>query len=481
MGEGFSRRFIRGVTSVSFGTVVKLLFAFVSILVAVRLVSKEEFGLFVLIQVIVYFLIVLSDFGLGVSSTKALAQKDTKDEIISTVFIFRFIAIAFLSVLILSGSRLFLFLFKSKKLVELSGLVVLFFALGSVDELFTRLLQGLHFYKKMALAEIIASLSNLLLVLVFLLVFKEGVRGLLYAAIISSSFSFLFKFFSLPVRRVLFNFALLKKLFKFGFPLQLNDFLSFIFLRVDVLMLGAMLNPMAVAIYEVSSKIPQGLRKIFESFRTVYFPHLCEAYALKESELARGVLNHSLRIISFVCLLLTLVSFLFSKEIVGFLFSESYINSAPVFTLLMLALSVSLVDNILGTSLICAGFPSKPLAINVFTTIVNLTANLILIPRFGVLGAVYATLLTVVSVNPAIVYFLKKRDIPFNVSFYLKPFFVFSMVCLLSLLGLHNVFFKLSMVVFFVLLSGLSSVITKEDLFVFIQSLKKQKLGVSAL
>jgi len=62
---------------------------------------------------------------------------------------------------------------------------------------------------------------------------------------------------------------------------------------------------------------------------------------------AERVLNNSLRFVAFATLLSALVVMLFQEDLVVFLFSKEYLDSAPALSLLMVGISIFLVGNIL--------------------------------------------------------------------------------------------------------------------------------------
>lgn len=55
MDKSFKRDFIKGSAAASMGTVVAMVFQFLSIVIITRYVTKEEFGIYVLIIVISTF------------------------------------------------------------------------------------------------------------------------------------------------------------------------------------------------------------------------------------------------------------------------------------------------------------------------------------------------------------------------------------------------------------------------------------------
>jgi O-antigen/teichoic acid export membrane protein len=108
------------------------------------------------------------------------------------------------------------------------------------------------------------------------------VIGLIYAFLLSFATSAIFQYLVIPGKKQInFNPKLFKEIFRFGFPLGLNNILTFIFMRIDRIMIGAMISPIGVAYYEIADKIPNSSRRMYGSFRSVFSP-TCRNYLLKK-------------------------------------------------------------------------------------------------------------------------------------------------------------------------------------------------------
>jgi O-antigen/teichoic acid export membrane protein len=326
----------------------------------------------------------------------------------------------------------------------------------------------------MALLDFISSLLNFLLTVVFLLFLGQGIPGLVYARLISVTLACAFVCLISPIEwRLEFDFGMLKELLVFGFPLQINDILSFIYLRIDTLMIGALLGPAEIAYYEIARKIPENLLGLYEAFRSVFFPFISKLFALGEHKKATQMLNHSMRLLSFVSILAALVALVFGNEIISLLFSAKYLPSVPVFVLLMIGLNFSIVNYTLGYSLVAVGDSDKPAIVNVVHMTISLLGNRILIPILGIVGAALASLAGFFAKHPLNVLFLRRRSVDVKVGEYLKPILIFGAYGLLFLiLGSPLLILKVAIVVLFILTCVLLSVITVEDMAVVSDEVK---------
>ncbi len=317
----------------------------------------------------------------------------------------------------------------------------------------------------MGLADLLAGLLNLALVIALVVFLKLGFRGLIAAKVLSSVLSCVYLYFSIPVRnRLQLDLEKLKEMLVFGTPLQINDVLTLVFRRVDSLVIGVLLGPTEIAYYEIARKIPDNLMTLYDAFRSVYFPLVSGMFAQEDRDKVARVLNNSTRLISFVTAAGALVALLFSHDIIVLLFSDKYLASVPVFVVLMISLNLSLIGSTLGISLVAVGDSDKPAIINIAHTAVSLLGTLALVPSLGILGAAITSVVGSAATNPINFYFLRKRLPQIRADKYMKPILAAVPFMLFSLLVSPDaIAAKVLVVLLFLFACTLLSVITSKD------------------
>lgn len=450
-------------------------------MIAARYVPKEDLGVFVLIQVIASFFVMTANLFLQeISVTKHIVSVENtkKMEIANTVVSYNLVISILISAVILLSGPLIYYLFKSELLVKLLFYIPLYFFFSGFDIILISILQGFHRYRKIAYSQIINGVVKLVFVVLFLMVLDLGVIGLIYAFLISFAASVLYKYFLIPFKKSLsFNPKIFKELFKFGFPLGLNGALGFIFTKIDRFMIGAMISPIGVAYYEIASKLPTSGRTMYESFQKVFFPNMSELYSQKRFNEADKFLNNSIRLVSFLTIFAAFIMTLFQKELITLFFSVRYLESAPALSFLMISLSIGLIGNVLGTTLVALGQSDKPVKINIVDTVTNVLGNLIMIPLYGFMGAVYASLISRSITNPFIVWFINKSQIKLKVMHYLKPLIIFG-ICIgaFQVVKQENLIIKILFIALFLILCFLLSVIKRNDFLVLFQDIKQIRI-----
>ena len=453
----------------------------VSVMLVTRYLPPEEYGAFVLLQVVVVFLAEITSLGLTVSVPKFIACTESKRDkrtLVNTVICFRILTALAVSLLVLIARRLLILLYDSPLLLSLIIYLPVLLTLESLGKLLKSIFEGFFLFNRIGIVDFAAGSLNLLFIVLFVVFLDQGLSGLVYAKLISMAVSYTFAYFSNPIERKLeFDYTVLKDVLAFGLPLQLQYILGFLFLRVDTLMLGALLGPAGIAYYEVARKIPESLVRLYDAFRAVYFPSIANLFARGKHHQATKMLNHSTRWLSFLTISGALIALLLGNDIISLLFSESYLPSVPAFVLLMIELNLTLVETTLGYSLVAIGAPDKPLIANAARTGTNLLGNLLIIPASGFVGAALAKVASNLVAIPLDVLFLRRRRIYVRPEGYLKPLLIFGAFGLgFVLLGSSSLLLRIAIIVFFFLACLLLSVITRDDL-AFISEVGKMILS----
>lgn len=481
--KAFASRFIKGIAATSVGTLSQITLGMLSLVIAIRYVSKEEFGGFVLIQVIATLLVSVSNVCLeNTAITKMIASTEdrVKGIITNTAICYQSIIAMLMSVLIFLCRPLFLYIGNFFEQGDLFIFIPLFYVLNSFNAFFYGILRGFYRYKYMASCQLVSGMIKLLLIIVLLSQLKMGLPGLIWAFICSQVVSIVLQFLMIPVRkRINLNLGMYREILKFGFPLGLNNILTMIYTKIDRFMLGGMIGPIGVAYYEVASKIPDSSSSMFLSYISVFFPNMSELFSKKKYAEATEILNNSLRVVSFVIMFGAFVALLFEDDIVEFLFSAEYLESASALSLLIVSLCIFMVGNVLGISLVSMGQSDKPVKINLVDVISNIIGNLVMIPVFGFMGAVYSTLLARATTNPIYVFCLWRSGINVKIREYLKPFIIFGVCSILFVvLGIGDLYGKLFLIALFLVLCWMFSVVGRRDVSNVLMGLKYDRHGI---
>ncbi len=434
-----------------------------------RWIPEAEYGSFVLLQVIIGFAVSLSNLGTTTAAIKFIAGSEDEKErqtLINSFLMFVAAMLIVSSALILVFRNLIFqalgsaldsrFLIYLPLLLFIEGLLA---GYGSVAS-------GLFRFKLVSGVELTSSVSSIIITIVLVVWLGQGIMGVVWARVLSRLLALLLGVWGLGLRPALqVSYQKLKALLKFSFPLFLNRILNFLFSRADTVIIGILLGPADIAFYEYARKIPESVNMMFESLLDVYYPYQSKLYASGEYKRVSSLLNHTNRLVTFLGAFGALIAFGFGTVIYRTLFSERYLPSVPIFWVMMVGLIFTMLDSMLGYSLVGSGASDKPPIINVLRTAISFAAYFLLIPKVGAIGAALAGLISTMAVNPVNVLFLYRRYIVVRVLDYVKPLLILgACVAVMRLLDSYGYPLYIAVIVLYFVISYIFSVFTRSDI-----------------
>jgi O-antigen/teichoic acid export membrane protein len=465
MNNSVVKQFLEGTFYTGIGKIAVVALGIVGLMITTRSMPPADVGTFVLLLAISLFLKEISSMGLHLAVPRFMASTEEAQEqsrITNTFFYFRLFTIVVTCIIAVAVADALFRLFDSEVATEWLIYVPILVALESLGKMIEVILQGKFQFRAIGAVNILTSLINFAGIIAFVAWLQLGLAGLIYAKIMSRVIAYSWAAFLTrfkPQRQ--FDWQLLKKLVTFGFPLQINYLMSFVFQRVDLLLVGSLISPAMVAFYDVGRRIPDSLGDTYEAFVQVFFPFVSRFHDQRDEDAASKTLNTSVRWIVFTMLTGALLAFLFGSEIILLIFPESYGPSVPVFGVAMVGLAIVMLDSTQGYSLIAAGKSGKIPQINFIRTIFIFIGYFALIPMFGIVGAAIAGPLAIALVNPLVVFFLRRSNIQVDIGAYLRAFLWFGAVLVAwFVFQPENFFIRVAMIGLFIGGNVLLSVIT---------------------
>ncbi|MEM7334715.1 MAG: polysaccharide biosynthesis C-terminal domain-containing protein, partial [Chloroflexota bacterium] len=154
------------------------------------------------------------------------------------------------------------------------------------------------------------------------------------------------------------------------------------------------LNPIGIAFYEIAEKIPEGVDDLLSSFDTVYYPSISTLFAEEKPAEALLVMNKSAALMTGLMSIICVGAFLFGEMMIGFIFSEKYVSVSLGMTLSMVAVLFGMVGNIFGYTLVSADKPHTSTVTNTISVFIFILGALLLVPPFGFIGAIWASVIS---------------------------------------------------------------------------------------
>jgi len=432
MDQLFKRNFLKGSTAATIGTVSTMVFHFGSLMLLTRYLSKDEFGIYALILVIVYLFSIIGGFGLEYTLVKFIStdKEEEQKSVLVPILILRGISLLLVSVIFIFAGRFILHYFDIR-ITKYIIYIPILFVITSFRDLLFNLLQALNLFRKLAVIQTVSAALRLAMIFVFLFLHKLNLQSLIFIEMSSSILALILQIFTTPMKALIDfrqNISSYVRIIKFCTPLYMNNLLTFSYDRVSIFIVGAYLTPISVAYFDVAGRIPDAMKRVFGSFTIVFFPNMAKLFSIGDKRSAELLLNKSLVVFSNVLMLFVLLSFIFSREIVGIMFSARYLDSSLGFSLLIFNFYLRALSNIMGYSLVSAGLASVPVKAGTISSVISIAGSFILIPIFGFIGAIYSTLAMSIIAQVSYTYFMKKADIRVNSFEYLKPLIVLTVI-----------------------------------------------------
>lgn len=463
--------FFSNVLSSGLGKASTVVFGILCMLVYARWMSPEEYGGFVLFQVLIGLGLSFGELGMDTVTTRFIAGTEDvweRRKIINTGILFRAFSMVLICILIfIFQENINRFMGGKVPRLLLLYLPVSLFVEGLL-EYYSYVLQGLLKFKDIAVISFIYGLTSFILTVILVIPFDMGAHGLVWARLLPNILCLVLSILAVQAGfRFEFDLDWFKRLFKFGIPLYGNKLLAFGYSRADTLIIGYFFGPTEIAIYEFARRIPESIEMIYSSFVDVFFPYITNLFSSRQFERISNMVNHANRLTGFLGCLAVILSYGLGDWFFLVFFSEQYLASVPPFIALMLVLIFIALDSNMGYTLVAIGEPDKPLIINIVRFGIVLGSYFILIPRFQVVGAVIASLIGLMVVNPLNVFFLKRKQVEASMSVYIKPLLLLCVGLALYFVYESNIIIDLIYFVMFAIISYNTGILRIEDIQLF--------------
>jgi O-antigen/teichoic acid export membrane protein len=278
-----------------------------------------------------------------------------------------------------------------------TALVYLALALAAADlfsGLWDAVARGIDRFDLRNADQIAIALVTLAATALALGVFHTGLVGVLLATAVAR-LAVLALFGALTLRRSGVELALdrqeLGESLRFGAKSHLQTLLAKLHERVDVmLMAGLRVDPAQIAVYAVAVSVIDRLRVVPDSISSALLPKLATVSAPEMGPYTARVTRH---LVFWVCAS-GLALAIAAPFLVPVLFGRPYAASVlPLFVLLP-ATAMLTVRSMVSNYFVAAGQPGFNAKVQALSVAVNVAANLWAIPRFGILGAAFASLVS---------------------------------------------------------------------------------------
>jgi PST family polysaccharide transporter len=388
-------RVLRNVSWASGERALRLLIGLAVTSVLARYLGAQNFGLLSLGLAIVAILMPFTELGLQGIIIKAHVQEPEHSDLITgTSLVLRLIGSTITVFLAVGIAKIFSD--EDTKLVPIVTVLSLT-ALFRCTDTFKHIFESRVYSKPIIIAEFCSSiLAN-----VFKLVAVASGATLLTFAAIQSLEAMLAAVAVIAVYRkyigrlskMRVSFSKAVELLRNGWPLMLSTLAVLIYMKIDQIMLGAMIGETDVGIYAIAARISEVWYFIPGVMVWSTFPFLVEA----KKENTEFYIRRLIRLFRSVTLLAVCAAVainLFGSSMIHLLFGEQFSRASSVLTIHAWGGVFAVLSIVTRYWSINENLQHLEMIRTVSGAIINILLNLLLIPKYGIIGAAYATLLS---------------------------------------------------------------------------------------
>jgi O-antigen/teichoic acid export membrane protein len=233
----------------------------------------------------------------------------------------------------------------------------------------------------------------------YLIYTNSEIKLIVVAIVFESIFQFIMLFFysrqrnELLVDFKLTNVSVIKDLCKRSVPILLSAFVIALYTQVDILMIKFYMGDFFVGIYSVASRLSVFVSLVPIIIMTSIFP-----FVIKQKEKGEKEYNLALEKLLFVIYLLGIVIAIiltfFSEMIVDSFYSSDFKGSVVPLIILSWAILFQVFGAYTSQWLVDNDLQRYRLYRVIIALIINIVLNIVWIPKYGVIGAAWATLIS---------------------------------------------------------------------------------------
>ena len=369
--------------------------SFVYFIFIARAISVEDLGKYSFALSFSTIFAMFLDFGMAqVLVRESSRDKNNSQKYFSNVLGIKLIASIFVYLLVVLTVNLLGYPDLTKKLVYVSGLVMVLDSFGLIFYSVLRGLQNLIF-------ESLGVIFNQIIILIIgllVLKFNLGLVILIGVYFIGSLFNLVyaasllgFKYQVWPKPQV--AKIMVVKIFKLALPFAIAGIFIRLYSYMDVVLLSKLTNDEAVGIYSVAYKVAFALQFIGVAFSAAIYPAFCK-YFVSSKELLAKSFTKAVYYLLLISLPLSVGVITIADKIIGPIFGYQYQASIWPLQIMMVALVMIFLTFPVGAMLNAANKQSTNTAYLGIISVFNIVANLILIPLFSYVGSALTTLLS---------------------------------------------------------------------------------------
>jgi O-antigen/teichoic acid export membrane protein len=385
-----------------------IVFFFVGVYVA-RYLGPTQYGLLNYVVSFVGLFIIFASFGIdNILSRELIKTPEKRDELLGSGFIIKIIGSTLAIILIVITLLLLKQEYLTNLLILLYSISFFFYSFGVIDIYFQANVLAQKTVKIQLVSLVITNILKLILIYYKVSLLWFVIISLLDVTILAIGFVLSYKKMGLNISKWKINYSIIKMLIENSWPLILSGVAISIYMKIDQVMITNMIGTTANGIYSVAVKMSEVWYYIPIIICTSLFPAIVNAKKTNELIYEKRLTKlYSLMI--YLSMSIAILVSIFSNIIVSTLFGNDYIGAVKVLQIHIWAGIGIFLGYATTQYLIAENYTKIFFAVTLLGAISNVILNLVLIPKYGIIGSAWATLIAYSIATFSIVLFRKSR------------------------------------------------------------------------
>jgi O-antigen/teichoic acid export membrane protein len=411
-----TKKHLRGSTLLLSGRVIAMVANFIVQVLIVRYLSKSDYGAFAYALSLISLGSSLTVFGFDKTVTRFIPVYQEKGEyhkmfgsilmMVSSVF-----SLGFFLVLLVFGLRGWIAgsLVSDPLAVQILLVLIFLTPIQALDSLLVGMLAIFGKPSSIFFRRYILGPSLRLLVVLLLIAFHKDVFFLSIGFIAAGAVGILI-YYGILMRDLRkqelwkhFNLQNIrfpvKEIFGFSIPLFISSFVFMVRTHLVVILLEYFRGTLDVAAYRAVQPVSDLNTTVIQSFGLLFMPTMARLYARKDQQGIDNLYWQSAVWITVISFPIFLLTFSLAQPLTLLLFGERYAQSGAIMAVLACGYYFNAALGFNADTLRIHGRLRYTVMIDFFATFICLGLSILLIPRYGAMGAAIATCATLVLYN----------------------------------------------------------------------------------
>ncbi len=394
------------------GTIFRLGTGYLFKVYLARALGAELLGVYALGMTIIGFVGIFNGLGLPQAAVRFVAlykasgkMEQLRDFLLSATGIILIANLLLGFVVLLVGPWLAVHFYRTPSLSPYLKLFSSIMILGAFTTFFGRVLQGYRDVARLTLITDFIGGPLTMLASIALITWGAGLRGYISAQIVSAAAVLALllalvwkatpaaaKHFKSTVRRPQ------REVLVFSTTVSGIGLLNFLIGQSDKVLIGHFLNARQLGIYAVSAAIVAYVPIALQSVNQIFSPTIADLHARREQELLGRVYKSLTKWVLVFTLPLALVLIMFAKPLMR-IFGPDFEAGWVVLVIGTVGQLVNCGVGSAGYLLLMSGNERRLIKVQAVATVVTVGLGLLLVPRWGIVGAAFATCVTTILTN----------------------------------------------------------------------------------